>query len=81
LLVLEVGDDGAGAPSAKAARPGGIGLATVRQRLQARFGAAADTAVITAPNEGFTVRLRLPAEPHRVAPAAARDAQPEVARD
>jgi signal transduction histidine kinase len=58
-LVLEVGDDGAGAAAAE--RPGGIGLATVRQRLQARFPGEASAEVTTAPGEGFVVRLRLPA--------------------
>jgi hypothetical protein len=66
-LVIEVGDDGAGASGAGAARDGGIGLATVRQRLAARFPGAADVRVVTAPGEGFVVRLRLPAVPHSAA--------------
>jgi len=68
-LVLEVADDGAGAdPSAGsgqaaagASRPGGIGLATVRQRLATRFPGRASAEVVTAPGEGFLVRLRMPA--------------------
>ena len=59
-LVIEVGDDGAG--SATAARAGGIGLATVRQRLAARFAGRGTLDVVTAPGEGFVARLRVPAE-------------------
>jgi signal transduction histidine kinase len=66
-LRLEVRDDGAGAAAAAAARREGIGLATVRQRLLARYPGAAAVDVVTAPGEGFAVRLVLPAVAHDAA--------------
>jgi len=58
-LVLTVSDDGKGAVE-KSARPGfGIGLANVRQRLEARFGNEAT--VVSGPVEdGYATVLRLP---------------------
>jgi LytS/YehU family sensor histidine kinase len=64
LLALEVADDGAGADAATTSRAAGLGLSTVRQRLQGRWPEAR-TDVVTAPGEGFVVRLRLPARAHR----------------
>lgn len=69
-LVIEVADDGAGA--ADGARPRGIGLATVRQRLAARFPGQAAVDVATAPGEGFVARLRVPAEVSAALAGAAR---------
>ncbi len=66
-LVLEVGDDGPGASgTGESAR--GVGLRAVRERLRTRYGTRATMEVITAPNEGFLVRIRLPLEsaPRRV---------------
>jgi len=60
-LVLEVADDGAGAAALDPPRGTGIGLRTIRERLRAKFGAAASLDVRTAPGAGFHVTLRLPA--------------------
>jgi signal transduction histidine kinase len=61
-LHLAVSDSGAGvAESALAARRAhGLGLASVEQRLERRFGAAASFAFRSAPGAGTTVELRLP---------------------
>ncbi len=61
ILRLEVSDDGPGAkPGAKAAGGAGIGLANVRDRLQARFGAAAGLTTEPPAEGGFRVTLSLP---------------------
>ena len=61
VLRLEVSDDGPGAkPDAKAAAGAGIGLAKVRDRLQARFGAAAGLTTEAPAEGGFRVTLCLP---------------------
>ncbi|HXT18962.1 MAG TPA: histidine kinase [Gemmatimonadaceae bacterium] len=64
-LELEVADDGPGAPPTVLADErkdgSGVGLRAVRQRLDARYGRSAAFVVVTAPNEGFRVRIRLPA--------------------
>lgn len=76
-LVLEVGDDGPGAP-ASGNGPGGngpggnglggnglgIGLANVRDRLAARFGDAAQFTTGPAPDGGWRTVIRLPLERH-----------------
>jgi two-component system LytT family sensor kinase len=61
-LHLTVSDTGAGvAPSEAAARRArGLGLASVEQRLERRFGAAASFRFESAPGQGTTVELRLP---------------------
>jgi hypothetical protein len=58
-LVLEVADDGAGADAAKVGE--GVGLSAVRQRLEARWGAQARMEIVTAPRNGFLVRVTVPA--------------------
>jgi len=60
-LVLEVADDGAGADGAKVAEASGVGLNAVRQRLEARWGASARMEIVTAPRNGFLVRIVVPA--------------------
>ena len=60
-LVLEVADDGAGAEAARMDEAHGLGLNAVRQRLETRWGAAARMEVVTAPHNGFLVRLHVPA--------------------
>ena len=60
-LVLEVADDGDGAEAARVADAQGLGLSAVRQRLETRWGRAARIEVVTAPRNGFLVRLRVPA--------------------
>jgi sensor histidine kinase YesM len=59
-LVLEVSDDGPGAAST-AESGSGIGLRAVKQRLATRYPGQSSVEVRTAPNEGFSVRLTLPA--------------------
>lgn len=59
-LVLEVRDDGQGAPSDIAKTATGMGLRAVRQRLETRYDAKTAFAVTTAPGEGFIVRVSLP---------------------
>ena len=60
-LVLEVADDGSGADGAAVAEASGVGLSAVRQRLEARWGKQARLEIVTAPRNGFLVRLSLPA--------------------
>ena len=60
-LVLEVADDGSGADGAAVAEASGVGLNAVRQRLEARWGRQAKLEIVTAPRNGFLVRLVLPA--------------------
>jgi sensor histidine kinase YesM len=61
-LVLEVCDDGPGAPGDAVKTASGMGLRAVRQRLATRFESAARFEVVTAPGEGFVVRASLPAQ-------------------
>src|SRR5215211_303632 len=60
-LVLEVADDGAGADGARVAEASGVGLNAVRQRLETRWGTGARMEIVTAPHNGFLVRLTVPA--------------------
>jgi hypothetical protein len=60
-LVLEVADDGPGAEVSRVDEAQGLGLHAVRQRLETRWGGAARMEVVTAPHNGFLVRLRVPA--------------------
>jgi signal transduction histidine kinase len=60
-LVLEVADDGPGTSRLDPPRGTGVGLTTLRERLRARFGAAAKMEIETAPGRGFHVTLRIPA--------------------
>jgi sensor histidine kinase YesM len=60
-LVLEVGDDGAGAEQDAVTRSDGLGLDAVAQRLEARFGDHARLDVVTAPGQGFLARIMMPA--------------------
>jgi len=57
-LILEVADDGPGTSTASGT---GVGLRNVRERLSARFGERAIMETSSAPGEGFSVRLRIPA--------------------
>lgn len=61
MLRIEVRDDGAGAHDHEVEGSGGVGLRTVRQRLEARYGDRARLDVLTSPGEGFIARLTLPA--------------------
>jgi LytS/YehU family sensor histidine kinase len=60
-LVLEVRDDGPGAPSDVADGAGGMGLRAVRQAIETRYGGRARFSVFTSPGEGFAVVIALPA--------------------
>lgn len=62
-LVIEVSDDGPGAPSDD--KTGfGIGLANVRDRLEARYGNEASLAAGPAPGGGWRAVMRLPLVRH-----------------
>jgi sensor histidine kinase YesM len=60
-LVLEVADDGAGADGVRVAEASGVGLNAVRQRLETRWGTSARLEIVTAPRNGFLVRITVPA--------------------
>lgn len=72
-LAIEVSDDGAGA-DAERVRKSGRGLDLLERRLAALYGDGAALSWTTAPGEGFSVEVRLPAErvhdDESVAPAA-----------
>jgi hypothetical protein len=60
-LEIVVGDDGSGGDPRVLASTEGVGLRNVRQRLLARYGGAARIDVTSAPQEGWLVRIRMPA--------------------
>jgi sensor histidine kinase YesM len=64
--VLTVADDGPGAtaPRAKSGGGFGIGLANVRDRLDARFGTEASLVSGPAPGDGYCTIIRLPLMRH-----------------
>lgn len=59
-LILEVSDDGPGVTTV-ADGGSGVGLRAVRQRLEARYPGKSTFEIRTAPGQGFSVRLSLPA--------------------
>ncbi|AKH43312.1 hypothetical protein FHS61_000986 [Altererythrobacter atlanticus] len=64
-LVVTVSDDGKGSESSDEPRPGyGIGLANVRERLEARFGEEASVVSGRTP-EGYSTTLRMPILRHK----------------
>jgi sensor histidine kinase YesM len=76
-LVLEVRDDGAGAP-AEGSKREGVGIRVVRQRLMARYGEAARLEIRSAPGMGFVAMVHLPASttsPRRASAPAGGDFQ------
>lgn len=60
-LVLQVSDDGSGAPANVVDTATGVGLRAVRQRLETRYPGHTRFQVTTAPREGFAVSVSLPA--------------------
>jgi two-component system, LytTR family, sensor kinase len=65
-MVLRVHDDGEAAPKidgSSAGNSGGIGLANVRDRLEARYGDAARLVAAQDPKGGFEARIEIPIEP------------------
>jgi sensor histidine kinase YesM len=63
-LVLTVRDDGEGMPKIDGrGSGGGIGLANVRDRLEARYGQAARLIAGPGPQGGFAARIEIPIEP------------------
>lgn len=63
-LLIGVSDNGPGSPPADLENASGLGLRTVRQRLEAVFGQRAGLEVETAAGEGFNATLSLPARAH-----------------
>lgn len=62
LLVLTVSDEGPGALIDQLDSSPGLGLRTVRQRVQTRFPHSSRVKVNTEPGRGFSVEVRIPAE-------------------
>jgi signal transduction histidine kinase len=60
-LVVEVTDDGDGAPPEAWRRAPGMGLKSVLRQLDACFGGAAQLGVTTRPQAGFSAVVRMPA--------------------
>jgi LytS/YehU family sensor histidine kinase len=63
FLVIEVGDDGPGCAPAEVDTATGVGIDVVRRRLRARYGVEGTLGVVTAPGQGFLVRMRVPGRP------------------
>jgi LytS/YehU family sensor histidine kinase len=62
-LILTVRDDGEGIPKIdRRGSGGGIGLANVRDRLEARYGEAARLIAGPGPHGGFAARIEIPIE-------------------
>jgi sensor histidine kinase YesM len=59
-LDLEVADDGPGAHPGIMESPKGVGLRAVRQRIETRYAGRGAFNVVTAPGQGFVVRVTLP---------------------
>ena len=62
-LTLRVADDGPGAEACGVESSRGLGLRALKRRLEVRYGARARLDIQTAPGEGFSVTVVLPAEP------------------
>jgi two-component system, LytTR family, sensor kinase len=59
-LVLRVDDDGPGAGTQDLGLSRGIGLPSLKRRLEARYGADARVDIRTSPGAGFSVTVVLP---------------------
>ncbi|MGH7589399.1 MAG: sensor histidine kinase [Gemmatimonadota bacterium] len=77
-LVVGVSDDGPGSADADLEGAAGLGLRTVRQRLEAGFGRRARLEIETAAGKGFAVTLSLPARAFVPLDVATRDGQSEI---
>jgi len=64
-LIMEVRDDGAGCTAGAWQAGQGLGLDIVRRQLEVRFPGQSDMTIATAPGQGFSVRIALPATPSR----------------
>ena len=62
-LTLRVADDGPGGEARGVDSSRGLGLRALKRRLEVRYGARARLDIRTAPGEGFSVTVVLPAEP------------------
>ncbi len=62
ILSLRVSDDGMGADELSVMESAGLGVRSVRQRLEARHGGRSVFAVSTEKNRGFSVTISMPAE-------------------
>jgi signal transduction histidine kinase len=69
-LTLQVVDDGPGGEARGVESSRGLGLRALKRRLEVRYGARAHLDIRTAPGEGFSVTVMLPAEPREAAGAA-----------
>jgi len=72
-LVVGVSDDGPGSVDAELEAAAGLGLRTVRQRLEAGFGRRACLAIETAIGKGFAATLTMPARPFEPRDGSTRD--------
>ena len=63
VLSLEVRDSGVGATAAQLGETAGLGVRSVRQRLEARHGSRARVDAEGRDGAGVTVRISIPAEP------------------
>ena len=61
-LEIAVEDDGVGSEQEEAEDAVGLGLRTVRKRIESRYDGAGGFAIRTRPGEGFRVDVRLPAQ-------------------
>jgi sensor histidine kinase YesM len=61
FLKITVKDNGAGTMVENALNAKGFGLRLIREVLATRYGEAANLTIETAPNQGFSANLRLPA--------------------
>ena len=71
-LQIEVWDDGDGVSQQQLAESTGLGLKTVRRRVELYYEDLATMTITSAPGSGMTVSLRLPQDEVDVAMAAAR---------
>ena len=69
-LTLSVDDDGPGGDRRAVDNSRGLGLRALKRRLEVRYGNRARLEIRTAPGEGFSVTIVLPAEDAAAAGAA-----------